>query len=89
MKRKSLTWRIDLWLPGGERERVGGIRSVGLSDANYRSWNRFTMRSCSVALRTMSRCLYRNRTEGGKKCIHISVTWSPCCTAEKINEIKF
>jgi len=29
-----------------EREGVGGIRSMGLSDANYCSWNGFTMRSC-------------------------------------------
>ena len=51
----------------GEREGVGGIGSVGLSDANYCSWNGFTMRSCCAALRTMSRYLYHNRTKGGKK----------------------
>ena len=67
-----------------EREGVGGIGSVGLSDANYCSWNGFTMRSCCVALRTMSRYLDRSRKMGGKKCIHVSVTWSPYCTAEKI-----
>ena len=38
-----------------EREGVGGIGRVELSDANYCSWNGFTMRSCCVALRTMSR----------------------------------
>ena len=27
--------------------------------------------------------------KGGKKCIHVSVTWSPCCTVEKIIIIKF
>ena len=48
----------------GEREGVGGIGSLGLLDA---TWNGFTMRSCWVALRTMSRYLYRNRTKGGKK----------------------
>ena len=37
----------------GEREGVGGIRSTGLRDANYCSWNGFTMRSCYVALGTM------------------------------------
>ena len=67
----------------GERERVGGIRSVGLSDANYCSWNGFTMRPCSVALRTMSRYLYHNKRKGEKKCIHVSITWSPCCIVEK------
>ena len=50
----------------GERERVGGIRSAGLSDANYCSWNGFTMRSCCVALRTLSRYLQGNTTMGGK-----------------------
>ena len=51
----------------GEREGVGGIGSLGLMDANYCSWNGFIMKSCCVALRTMSRYLYRNRTKGGKK----------------------
>ena len=49
-----------------EREGVGGIGSLGLTDANYCSWNGFTMRSCCVALRTMSRYLHHNRTMGGK-----------------------
>ena len=51
----------------GEREGVGGIGSLGLTDAKYYSWNGFTMRSCCVALRTMSRYLYHNKTKGGKK----------------------
>ena len=50
----------------GEREGVGGIWSLGLTNANYCSWNGFTMRSCCVALRTMSRYLYCNTTMGGK-----------------------
>ena len=50
----------------GEREGVGGIGSLGLTDANYCSWNGFTMRSCCVALRTMSRYLHHNTTMGGK-----------------------
>src|SRR5512134_1032819 len=50
----------------GESEGVGRIRSLGLMDANYCSWNGFTMRSCCVALRTMSRYLHRNTTMGGK-----------------------
>jgi len=49
-----------------EREGVGGVRSLGLMDANYCSWNGFTMKSCCVALRTMSRYLHRNVTMGGK-----------------------
>ena len=32
-----------------EREGVGGIGSLGLMDADYCSWNGFTVRSCCVA----------------------------------------
>ena len=70
----------------GEREGVGGIGSLGLMDANYCSWNGFTVRSCCVALRTMSRYLHHNTTMGGKNMyiyIYMCVTWSPCCTVEK------
>ena len=42
---------------GRGREGVGGIGSLGLTDANYCFWNGLTMRSCCVALRTMSRYL--------------------------------
>ena len=43
--------------PGGVGggEGVGGIGSLGLTDANYCSWNGFTMRSFCVVLRTMSK----------------------------------
>ena len=47
-------------------EGEGGSGSLELMDANYCSWNRFTMRSCCVALRIMSRNLHRNKTMGGK-----------------------
>ena len=58
----------------GDREGVGGIRSLGLMDANYCSWYGFTMRSCYAALRTMSRYLHCNTTMGRKICIHVCVT---------------
>ena len=70
----------------GKREGVGGIGSLGLRDAILCSWNGFTMRSCCVALRTISRYLHRNTTMGGKVCIHVCLTWSPCCTEEKNNK---
>ena len=50
-----------------EGEGLGGIRSLGLLDANYWFWNAFIMRSCYVALRTMSRYLHCTRTTGGKE----------------------
>ena len=46
---------------------VGGIGSLGLTGANYCSWNGFTMSSCCVAMRTMSRHLHGNTTIGGKR----------------------
>ena len=54
---------VAVW---GERKGVGRIGSLGLIDANYCSWNGFTMRSCCVALKTMSRYLHLNRTMRGK-----------------------
>ena len=83
--------KIDLWLPwrsGGKRREGSRDWEVGVKDVNYCSWNGFTMRSCCVALRTMSGYLHLNTTMGGKICIHVCVTWSPCCTEEKINKRK-
>ena len=67
----------------GDGEGVEWIGSLGLTDANYCSWNGFTMRSCCLALKTMSRYLHHNTTMGGKICIHVCVAWSPCCIVEK------
>ena len=50
----------------GEEEGVRGIESLGSTDANYCSWNGFTMRSCCVALRTLSRYLEHSTTMGEK-----------------------
>ena len=38
----------------GEEERVGWLGSLGLIDKNYYLWNGLAMRSCCVALGTMS-----------------------------------
>ena len=62
----------------GGRGRVGGMGSLGLSDANYCSWNGFTMRSCCVALRTLSLDTYiptEQREE--KKSIHVKCNFVP------------
>ena len=37
-----------------EREGVGWIGSLGLTDANYYLWNGLAMRSCCVALGILS-----------------------------------
>ena len=39
---------------------------LGVNRCKYCSWNGFTMRSCCIALRTMSRYLHHNTTMGGK-----------------------
>ena len=67
----------------GEGEGVGWIGKLGLMDANYCSWNGFTMRSCCVALKTISRYLQRSMTPEKKLCIHVYVTGSPRCTVGK------
>ena len=43
-----------------------GVERLVLTEANYCSWNGFTMRSCCVAFGTMSRYLHRNMTMGRK-----------------------
>ena len=82
-EKKIMDLENRLVVAKGEREGVGGIGSLGLTDANYCSWNGFTMRSCCVALRNMSRYLYHSMTMGEILCIHVCVTRSPCCTVEK------
>jgi len=60
-----------------EGEGVGGIGSLGLTDANYCSWNGITMKFCCVALRTMSRYLQRSTTMGGKIMYTCMYNWVP------------
>ena len=61
--------------PWGEREGLGGIRSLGLTDANSCFWNGFTMRSCCVALRTMSG--YLQHSNERKKYVYLYVQLGP------------
>ena len=56
-EKKIMDLERRLVVARGEGERVGGIGSLGLMVANYCFWNGLTMRSCCVALRTMSRYL--------------------------------
>ena len=53
-EKKSWTLENSLVVAKGEVEEVGWIGSLGLIDANYCFWNRLAMRSCCVALGTMS-----------------------------------
>ena len=49
-EKKSWTWRIDLWLQGGG----GGSGMDWVLGVNYCFWNGLAMRSCCIALKTMS-----------------------------------
>ena len=51
----------------------GGIGSLGSTDANYCSWNGLTMRSCCIALRTMSWYLHCSMTMGEKNYVYMYV----------------
>ena len=55
-----------------------------LINSTESSWNGFTMRSCCAALRAMSTQQWEE-----KVCTRVCVTWSPCCTAEKILKNNF
>ena len=52
-KRKSWTWKRFV-VAKGKGEGVGWLGSLGLIDANYCLWNGSAMRSCCVALGTLS-----------------------------------
>ena len=63
-----------------DEEGVGWIGSLGLTDANYCLWNGLAIRSCCVALGTLSSHLRWSMIIG---CVHVCVTGLPCCTEEK------
>ena len=53
-EKKIMDLENRLVVTKGEGEGVGWIGSLGLIDADYCLWNELAMRSCCVALRTMS-----------------------------------
>ena len=61
----------------GEGEGVGEIGSLGLIDANNCCWNGLAMRSCCVAVRTMSRYLQQSMTMGEKIMYACMCNWVP------------
>ena len=76
-EKKILDLENRLVVTQGEGEGVRGFGSLGLMDANYCSWNGFTMRSCCVALRTMSRYLQHSTTMGEKIMYTCMCNWVP------------
>ena len=86
IEKKIMDLENRLVVAWGEREGVGGIGSLGLTDANSCSWNGFTMTFCCVALRTMSRYLHRNMTMEGKNMYTCMCNLVPMlCSGEKNN----
>ena len=53
-EKKIMDLENRLVVAKGEGEGVGWIGCLGLRDANYCLWNGLAMRSCCVALGTMS-----------------------------------
>ena len=53
-EKKIMVLENRLVVAKGEEEGVGGIGSLGLIDINNCLWNGLAMRSCCVALGTMS-----------------------------------
>ena len=82
-EKKIMDLEKRLMVAKGEGKGVGWIWSLGLTDANYCFWNGLAMRSCCVALGTMSSHLWWSMIIWEKKCVHVGVTWSPCCTVEQ------
>ena len=69
----------------GDREGVGWIGRLGLTDANYCFWNGLTMRSCCVAPRTMSSYLQWSMIMG-EKCMYTCMcNWVPMLFSGKKN----
>ena len=65
---------VAAWVGG---KGVGGIGSLGLTDANYCFWNGLAMRSRCVALRTTSRYLQRSMIMGEKIMYTCMCNWVP------------
>ena len=76
-EKKIMDLENRLVVAQGEGEGVGGIGGLGLRDANYCFWNGLTMRSCCVALRTMSRYLQCSTTMGEKIMYTCMCNWVP------------
>ena len=53
-EKKIMDLENRLVVAKGEGKGVGGTGSLGLKDADYCLWNGLAMRSCCVALGTMS-----------------------------------
>ena len=76
-EKKIMDLENRLVVAKGEGEEVGWIGGLWLVDADSCLWNGLAMRSCCVALRTMSRCLHHNTKMGGKSMYTCMCNWVP------------
>ena len=67
-------------------ERVGWIGSLGLIDANYCLWNELAMRSCCLALGTMSGHLWWNMIMWEKRMYTCMCHWVTLLYSRKLTE---
>ena len=84
-EKKIMDLENRLVVAPGEGEGVGGTESLGLTDANYCFWNGLTMRSCCVALGSMSRYLQQSTTMGEKIMYTCMCNWVPMLYSGKKN----
>ena len=85
-EKKIMDLENKLVVASGDGERVGWLGSLGLTDADYCLWNGLAMRSCCVALGTMSSYLWWSMIMWEKR-MHICMcNWvSPCCIVREKN----
>ena len=69
-EKKLMVLENRLVVAKGKQEGVGWLGSLGLIDTNDCFWNGLTMRSCRVALRTMSRYLAIEHDNGRTKYVY-------------------
>ena len=81
-EKKLMDLESRLVVAKGEGEGVGWIGSLGLIDADYCLWNVLAMRSCCIALGTISSHLWWKKIIEKKECIYACVSEPPCYTVE-------
>ena len=87
-EKKILDMENRLVVANGEGEGVGWIGNLGLIDANYCLWNGLAMRSCCIALGTISNHLRWSMMEDNvrKKKYMCMCDWVTLLYSRKLTE---
>ena len=83
IEKKIMDLENRLVVVKGEGEGVGWLWSLWLIYTNCCLWDGLGMKSCCVALGTMSSHLWWSMKCEKIEYVHVCVTGSPCCTVEK------